>query len=104
MPFFILHKIEWFWSTEIFQLHLRKGNNARDHWKLNNEAEDLENCVQKYILERYISRLEVYANTLSYAYIKGKWSSRGDRLCMQERVEVQHIKWKNFFWSCNGNS
>lgn len=50
-PFFILHKIEWFWSTGIFQLHLQKRNRARDNWKLTSKAEYLRNCVQKYRLQ-----------------------------------------------------
>lgn len=68
-PFFILHKVEWFWNGGTFQLHLRKGKRARDNWKLTSEAEYLENCVQKCNLRDY---LEAYANTLQYAYIKGK--------------------------------
>lgn len=45
--------------------------------------------MQKCNLKDY---LEAYANTLQYAYIKEKRSSRVDRIYVQERVEVQHIK------------
>lgn len=51
-PFLILGKVEWFWSGGTFPLRLKKGKRARDNWKLTNEAECLENCVQKRRLER----------------------------------------------------
>jgi hypothetical protein len=90
--FFILHKIKYFWSTEIFQLHLQKGiqPDVIGNWpvKLNTYKIVYKNI---HLKEDY---LEAYANTLQCDYIKEKWSSRTDRIYMQETVEVRHIKWK----------